>query len=64
MKANTIEQYHLLQFVKEHFVAGIIQTEILAKNKIKITDANGSQGILTYKKNEAIIFKTTNGDEQ
>jgi len=59
MKANTIEQFHLLEFVKANFIEGFVQIELLTQNKIKINDLSGNAGIFTYR-NGNITFAILN----
>ncbi|WP_187291200.1 hypothetical protein [Clostridium sp. K25] len=51
MKVNTVEQFKVLQYLKENFELNLFKVELLDRYSIKITDI----------KNESMIFKYENG---
>jgi len=57
MKAKTIEQYHILEWLKKHFLMVHINVELLDRNHIKITDTNNDVAIITYNKDRSISFE-------
>ncbi|WP_159449958.1 hypothetical protein [Clostridium massiliodielmoense] len=51
MKVNTVEQFKVLEFLKENF-QHLFKVELLDRYSIKITDS----------KNESMVFKYENGE--
>jgi len=56
MKVETVEQYQLLKWLKEHFLMDDIHLKLLDRSRIRITDKNNDTAIITYKKDHTISF--------
>jgi|GEM_PF-1983363 len=49
IKAKTVEQYHLIKHIKEHFIENSIDVELVKSNAVRITDKFDNSAILVYK---------------
>lgn len=49
MKAETVEQYKVLEYVKDNFETGAVTLEILNSNSVLVTDSTGASIIVSYK---------------
>lgn len=52
MKVDTVEQFKILEFLKENFQLEHLKIELLNRNVIQVTDEN----------NESMLFKYENGE--
>lgn len=52
MKVNTIEQYKIIQFIREHFEIDFIDIEIVNRYSLKVIDHVGDSIVFTYDKDE------------
>ena len=57
MKAKTIEQYRILEWLKKHFSTAYIDIVLLNRNHIKITDQNNDTAVIAYNKDGSIGFE-------
>lgn len=57
MKANTIEQFFILKFIKENFYMDNVAVTLIDPCNVKIEDANGDAAIVTYKSKDNIILE-------
>ena len=57
MKAKTIEQYHILEWLKKHFVVAHLNIELLNHNHIKITDKNKDTAVIVYGDDGSIFLE-------
>ena len=48
MKVNTVEQFKVLQFLKENFEIELFELELLDRYSIKVTDSTGDKMIFKY----------------
>ena len=68
IKANTIEQYHCLEWLKKNeFDLAYFEIELISSNQIRITDGNSQQAILTADKVGNVEYTEVKGltiDEQ
>ena len=48
LKADTVEQYHLLNYVKDNFCIDEIEVLKVSKNKIKVADKLGKSLYFKY----------------
>ncbi|SHI84050.1 hypothetical protein [Lutispora thermophila] len=48
MRANTIEQYKVLEFIKKNFETDNILIELIDKSTVKVTDNKGDSLHLVY----------------
>lgn len=55
MKANTIEQFHILQFLQENFIMDSLGITLVDKNRIQIQDATGVTAYFTYNKKTGVV---------
>lgn len=62
MKAKTIEQYHILGWLKKHFLMAYINIELLNRNHIKITDQNNGTAVIIYDEDGSILFENERQD--
>lgn len=51
MKVNTVEQFKIMEFLKENFELELFQLELLDRYSIKVSDSTS----------ESMIFKYENG---
>lgn len=51
MKAKTIEQYKILEYIKEHFYIEKIKMELIDNTTVKVTDQEGATLNFYYKDN-------------
>lgn len=51
MKAKTIEQYKILEYVKEHFYIETIDIELIDDITVKVTDKEGKTLMFYFKDN-------------
>jgi len=56
MKANSIEQYRILQWLEQRFFTTHLEIELIDRNNIKITDENKNSAIITYSTDGTISF--------
>jgi len=56
LKAKTIEQYHILEWLKKHFVVAYLNIELLNHNHIKITDNNNETAVIVYGNDGLVSF--------
>jgi len=49
MRANTIEQYKVLEFIKKNFETDNISIELIDKSTVKVTDSKGDSLNFVYK---------------
>ena len=54
IKADTKEQYHLLEWIESEFIMSEIYIELLSENEIKIIDRNNEIMIVTYTEDGSI----------
>lgn len=52
MRANTIEQYKVLEFIKQNFETDIISIELIDRFTVKVTDNKGDSLYFVYKNGE------------
>jgi hypothetical protein len=52
MKVNTVEQFKVLEFIKENFEIEYIKLELIDRNSIKVIDAKGESCIFYLENNE------------
>ena len=58
IKANTIEQYHILEWLKKNeFDLAYFEIGLMSSNQIRITDGNNQQAILTADKVGNVDYK-------
>lgn len=50
VKANTIEQYHILQFLQENFFMDALGITLVDRNRVQIQDCTGETAYFTYDK--------------
>ncbi|MCD3194211.1 hypothetical protein G8S49_01295 [Clostridium botulinum C] len=48
MKVNTVEQFKVLEFLKENFELNLFKVELLDRYSIKITDSESESMIFKY----------------
>lgn len=51
MKVNTVEQFKVLEFIKENFEIEYIKLELIDRNSIKVIDAKGESCIFYLENN-------------
>ena len=56
MKAETIEQYHVLEFIKNNFMMEAVTLELIDRYSIRLTDSKGEQMIFKYE-NGAVTWE-------
>lgn len=56
MKVNTVEQFKVLQFLKEQFELELFELELLDRYSIKITDSTGDKMIFKWD-DKKVIWK-------
>jgi len=49
MKANTVEQYHILKWLRENFYLWALEVSFLDHCTVQISDEYGQEAIVTYK---------------
>ena len=52
MKVNTVEQFKVLEFIKENFEIEYIKLELIDRNSIKVIDAKCESCIFYLENNE------------
>lgn len=52
MRVNTVEQYKIMQFLEANFAPGVLEIELLCRNKIGITDRVGDSAVFVYENDE------------
>lgn len=52
MKVNTVEQFKVLEFIKENFEIEYIKLELIDRNSIKVIDAKSESCIFYLENNE------------
>ena len=55
VKAETIEQYHILQFLQENFFMDAIGITLVDKNRVQIRDCTGATAYFTYNKETGTV---------
>ena len=56
MKVNTVEQYKVLEFIKDKFHMADIELKLIDRNTIEVTDQNGD--IMQFKyDNGKVIYE-------
>lgn len=54
MRVETVEQYKILKYIKEHFVIEKLKLELSGTDEITITGEKGEQMIFTVMENEVV----------
>ena len=57
MKANTVEQYHILQWLEQNFYIDALKITLVDKAAVRIEDRNGETAIVTYKSKDNIVLE-------
>ncbi|SQB33965.1 hypothetical protein [Clostridium cochlearium] len=52
MKVNTVEQFKVLQFLKENFEIELFKLELLDRYSIQVTDSTGESMVFKYENNK------------
>ena len=58
MKVETIEQFHILEWLIQNFLVAYLNIELLDRHKIKITDDKRVSAFIIYTKNKSIKMET------
>lgn len=48
VKANTVEQFKIMQHIHDNFNLEAIEVELLERNRVRVTDATGDMAEFTY----------------
>lgn len=64
LKANTVEQLHILRFLQENFYIDALKIELLDRNKVKITDSTGESAEFAYNKTLGRVEMLPQKDER
>ena len=54
MKVDTVEQYHVMQFIKDNFNMEYITTELIDRYTIEVEDRTGEKIKFIYKDGQVI----------
>jgi len=57
MKANTVEQFHILKWIEENFYTDHLTVTLVDYCKVKIKDENGDEAMVTYKCKDNIVLE-------
>ena len=57
MKANTVEQYHILKWLKDNFDMECLTISFIDRCNLRIKDMNGDEAIVTYKGKRNIVLE-------
>lgn len=57
MKANTVEQFHILKWIEENFFIDQLEITLVDSCNVKIKDANGDEAIVSYKSKDNIVLE-------
>lgn len=55
LKANTIEQFHILKHLQENFFVDSLKIELVDRNRVQITDCTGETADFIYNKEKGIV---------
>lgn len=59
MKVKTIEQYKILEYIKENFIITDVEVEESDECTLKVTDKNGDVALFKYKDGKVFIIYLT-----
>jgi hypothetical protein len=54
MKAQTIEQFHIIEWIREKFYINELDIELINRSQIKITDNKSASALVIYTKYKSI----------
>lgn len=55
VKANTIEQYHILQFLQENFFMDALGITLVDRNRVQIQDCTSATAYFTYNNKTGVV---------
>ncbi len=55
VRANTIEQFHILQFLQENFFMDSLGITLVDRNRVQIQDCTGETAYFTYDKKTGAV---------
>ncbi|KEI11772.1 hypothetical protein [Clostridium novyi] len=64
MKVNTVEQFKVLQYLKENFELNLFKVELLDRYSIKITDIKNESMIFRFEDNAVVIASEESVEKQ
>jgi len=56
MKAKTIEQYYILDWIKKHFLLNFLDIIFIDRDQVLIIDSDGDSAIIKCEEDRTIIF--------
>lgn len=57
IKAETVEQYHILRYIKQHLETEHFEIELVHRYCVKITDTLGESLCLTWDGSKVVVEK-------